>query len=617
MCGILAILGGSLPVDPDVANVALDLQAHRGPDDRGVWQSERAWLGARRLAILDTSSRGHQPMIDDSGVVVVFNGEVYNYVELREELRACGDTFRSGCDTEVVLKSYLHWGRDCLTRFNGMWGLCIFDPRDGTAFFARDRLGVKPLYVTQARGRTSIASEAKSLLHLYPELRRVDELTLYRLLARAQIHDDERSFYDGVRVVPPAHAAVLDGDTNELTMWRYWSVDGAQPLVEDDDALERFATILEDAVRLRMRSDVPVGITLSGGLDSTAVAHGASATVTGGGSVTAFTSAWSAAARSATHDETSWARLVAEECGNIVLEEVPAARGDWLPILEQVAWHLDAPNFSPAVVPLWSIMERARSLGVKVMLEGQGADELLGGYTHHAATALLNAMRRSNGGPGHLLRTAQGYARTFELRSFVPWVAREALPFTRHAYRARRGTTFALRRDFVSRFSGLEDSPVPASRLSERLVDDLTRDILPALLHYGDAVSMAHSIEARQPFLDYRLIELCVGLPDNWKVSNGETKLILRRYLRSVGHERVAARTDKRGFPTPIWQWLVADDAAVPRKLLTSPDARILAYCSRERVERLIRHTQARPRTGANHLYRLLATELWLRACIG
>jgi asparagine synthase (glutamine-hydrolysing) len=158
---------------------------------------------------------------------------------------------------------------------------------------------------------------------------------------------------------------------------------------------------------------------------------------------------------------------------------------------------------------------------------------------------------------------------------------------------------------------------MPATSLGQRLIDDLSRDVLPALLHYGDAVSMAHSVETRQPFLDYRLVEFCTGLPDEWKVGHGETKRILRAHLRSIGQDRIAARTDKLGFPTPIWSWLMADDARVPRELLLDPRARILHYCSREPVAALIARARHERRTGGDHLFRLLSTEIWLRTCIG
>jgi len=614
MCGILAILGGSLVVDAEVAEAALDLQRHRGPDDRGVWQSEAAWLGARRLAILDTSSHGHQPMVDQ-GVVVVFNGEVYNYVELREELCESGAVFRSGCDTEVVLKSYLRWGHDCLARFNGMWGLCIFDSRDGSAFFARDRFGVKPLYVTRARGRVSVASEAKSLLHLYPELRRVDEAAVYGFLARAQLHTGERTFYDGIQMILPGHAGVVWPGESKTKIWPYWSLEPTAAPALETEIVERFGALLEDSVRIRMRSDVPVGVTLSGGLDSTAVAHGAVASMNGSSPLTAFTSVWKADDRSVLRDELSWARVAAQPYPTIQLEEVPAAQGDWVSTLERVAWHQDSPNYSPAVVPLWMIMKSAHDQGVKVILEGQGADEFLGGYVHHAAVAFLDGLRGRNGGPLEAVRAAPSYARAFLPRAFALWVAREALPFTRHAYRAQRGTASTLRPDFTRRFAGSEEPPVPARNLRERLFADLTRDILPALLHYGDAVSMAHSVESRQPFLDYRLVEFCLSLPERWKISGGRTKTVLRQYLHSVGQHEIANRTDKMGFPTPIWQWLTADDLQLPRKLLLSSESRLLAYCSRSGVERLIHHTQRDPGTTGTHLYRLVSTELWLRAC--
>jgi asparagine synthase (glutamine-hydrolysing) len=616
MCGILAVLGGPLPVDAGVADDALDLQRHRGPDDRGVWSSDRAWLGARRLAILDTSSKGHQPMIDGD-VVVVFNGEVYNYVELREELRAAGAEFRSGCDTEVVLKSYLQWGHDCLSRFNGMWGLCIFDGRDGSAFFARDRFGVKPLYVTTARERVSVSSEAKSLLHLYPELRRVDEATLYGFLAKAQLHTGESTFYEGIRMVPPGHAGVVEAGARAPRLWRYWRLAPSDDAPRSDAEVdERFRALMEDAVRIRMRSDVPVGVTLSGGLDSTAVAHGAAATLNGAASLTAFTSVWQANTRSVLNDERRWAKLAARPYPVIELEEVPASRGDWLSTLERIAWHLDAPNYSPAVVPLWAIMEAARARGVKVLLEGQGGDELLGGYVHHAALAFIGGLRGRNGGRLSTVRSAPAYARAFLPGAFALWVARELAPFARHSYRARRGTAATLRPEFARRYSDIVDPPAPPTRLNDRLAADLTRDILPALLHYGDGVSMAHSVESRQPFLDYRLVELCLSLPERWKISHGQTKTVLRRYLRAIGQHEVAGRTDKMGFPTPIWQWLAADDIALPRRLLLSPDSRLLAYCTRSGLERLIAHTQREPRTTATHLYRLVSTELWLRACI-
>lgn len=617
MCGVLAILGGSLPVDEDVAAAALDTMRHRGPDDRGIWSSPDAWLGSRRLAVLDTSQRGHQPMVhEDTGVVLAFNGEVYNYVELREELRAVGAVFESGSDTEVVLEAYLRYGDRCFERFNGMWGLVIWDPRTRTALFSRDRFGVKPLYCTTARSRLSIASEAKALLHLYPELRRPDDRTLYEFLALGRIQGSERSFYEGISIVPKASVGTLAPGRSEPTMRTFWTYPEPGGGSDDEGAAERFAELFEDAVRIRLRSDVPVGVSLSGGLDSTAVLHGAAAGLDGGGSLTALTSIFEAAPGDAFRDERSWARMASAPYASIELEEVPAARGAWLPVFERAVWYLDAPNFSPAIVPLWAIMERAHERGIKVMLEGQGGDELLGGYVQHAALALLGRLQGNDGARRGVPRDFVAYGRSFMPLTFGLWVAREAVPPLRHSYRGTFGTASVLDDAFRERFADLTvDSP--PRRLGERLVHDFSLATLPSLLHYGDAISSAHSVESRQPFLDYRLVELSVGLPDRWKVADGETKRILRSYLRMVGQNEIGARVDKLGFPTPIKQWLVADDARITRTLLLGPDARIGRYCTRPGLEKLFARTERGSNTATGHLYRLLATEVWLRVGVG
>ncbi|MGH3134082.1 MAG: asparagine synthase (glutamine-hydrolyzing) [Gaiellaceae bacterium] len=615
MCGFVAVLGGCLPVEERVARAALDLLRHRGPDDSGTWRSDDAWLGSRRLAILDVSPRGHQPMEDaETGVVVSYNGEIYNYVELRGELEQEGESFTSGCDTEVLLRSYLRWGTRCVRRFNGIWAFVVWDPRDRTAFFARDRLGVKPFAYTLARGRMSVASEPKALLHLYPELRAVDERSLYDFLGRGKLHTSDRTMYANVRVLPPATAGMLEPGASSPRLWRYWAL--RDETENSAETAEAFGSLLEDSVRLRMRSDVPVGVALSGGLDSTAVLHGAASGLAESAVLTAYTSVFDPPTGSTHGDERSWARMAVAPYDRVELELVPAAEGDWMSVLERVAWHLDAPTYSPAVVPLWTIMQRARERGVKVMLEGQGGDELLGGYIHHAALAMLAdpGLRA----PHRLARELRHTGPAFGTRRLLLWVLRERVPSLRHTYRAMRGTAATLtptfRKDFDYDTNG--DVP-PPNTLRSRLLYDLTEGILPALLHYGDAVSMAQSIESRQPFLDYRLVELCASMPAAWKVAHGQTKRVLRQYLRSVGHERIAARSDKAGFPTPMFAWLTAEGGLVPRSLLLGSDARILSWCVPRRIGDLIDRTCRGSRSSGEHLFRLLSTELWLRACIG
>jgi asparagine synthase (glutamine-hydrolysing) len=439
-------------------------------------------------------------------------------------------------------------------------------------------------------------------------LRRVDEQSLFDFLALGRLHTSNRSMYDGISVLPPGHAGTMRAGSTQPEIWRYWDFPPEPSFSSNDDPVGRFGELLEDAVRLRMRSDVAVGVTLSGGLDSTAVLHGAARTLPPDGVVRAFTSVFPSSGGPA-RDERRWAETAARPYASVVVEPVPVA-ADWLRAMEQLVRQLDAPTSSPAAASLWTIAERARASEVKVLLEGQGADELLGGYVQHAAVAVA-----ARNGDRPSLRDTVDYAGTFRPVNFALWVVRERFPAMRHAYRTLRGTGSTLAPAFRTRFD-VHALPPPATSLRQRLIDDLSRDNLPPLLHYGDAVTMAHSIEARQPFLDYRLVELCTQLPDQWKVGRGETKRILRAYLRSIGHDAIAARRDKLGFPTPIWSWLTADDSRAPRALLLGSDARVLEYCSRSAVAALINRARRERRTGADHLFRLVSTELWLRECI-
>jgi asparagine synthase (glutamine-hydrolysing) len=613
VCGIVATVG----VDPSVVLTrgtdALESIAHRGPDDEGTWTDACAWLGNRRLSIIDLTSGGHQPKIHElTGLVITYNGEIYNYIELRAELEAAGHRFETRSDTEVLLAAYLTWGEACLTRLNGMWAFLIWDPRAQRAFFARDRLGVKPLYFALANGGLSVASEPKALLALHPELRRVDEGSLYGFLAEGSLYAGKASFYAGVEVLQPGHCGTYDRGAASPVIRRYWGLTAAsqQPL-DYPEAVRSFSDLLSDSVRLRMRSDVPVGFTLSGGLDSSAVLQAAvTATASTGARLRAFTSVYADSPPDKIVDERRWAGLVAAKYDRVDLEQVPASGDDWLTVLQRIVWHMDGPGYSPAVFPLWKIMERARASGVPVILEGQGADELLGGYTQYAAVALWDSFSRLR--LPTFVRDFGSYARTFSVRMLTLWLARERASFAIRAYRRRVGALGTLDPDFVRRISG-EPSPKSARTVNERLEADLTRDILPGLLHYGDAISMAHSVESRLPFLDYRLVELASSLPGVFKVGGGETKRILRDHLRSVDLAIIANRPDKQGYPTPADLWLGDSGGAALRDLLLSPGAEIGAYCRPKQLKRLIDHHVSGRRGAGNHLYRLLTTELWLR----
>jgi asparagine synthase (glutamine-hydrolysing) len=618
MCGILAVIDrpGNLRVADELFSRALDLLRHRGPDDLGIWSDDHARLGHRRLSIIDLGPGGHQPMMDpQTGVTITFNGEIFNYIELRDELRTLKHTFSSQSDTEVLLRAYLAWGVDCLHRLNGMWHFVIWDPRDCTAFIARDRLGVKPSYYALSSRRLIVASEPKAILAIEPDHRRVDESALRAFLVHSALYTKDRSFYQGVHVLLPAHRAIFWAQTGEIRIQRYWTPNSQEISCESSSDIDKFVTLVGDSVRLRMRSDVPVGLTLSGGLDSTAILTEA---VKHTKRLTAFTSTY---LDQPSAGEEKWARLAARKYNNVDLNLIDARTDDWIHTLRKIAWHMDGPGYSPAVFPLWRIMEQARASGIPVLLEGQGADELLGGYLQYAALDTLGAVAQAARKPSaarlkELVRTVQRYSQTFSFGRLGLNMVRERVPNLLPAYRSIFGALGTLRREFIGEDAYFAREPGYNDSVHARLLSDLQHEILPGLLQYGDAISMAHSIENRLPFLDYRVVEFCVSLPLQSKIGNGQTKRILREMLVRAGQQEIAHRRDKKGYPTAIHAWLQARNGEIPRQLLLAPNARIHQYCEPARLQRLVdMHFRGVPGRYSD-IYRLISAEIWLQECL-
>jgi asparagine synthase (glutamine-hydrolysing) len=624
MCGIVGVIGPELPEDA-VAARARDLMRHRGPDDAGSILMDGAWLASRRLAIIDVGEGGHQPLQDEeTGVVVVFNGEIFNYIELRSELEGHGHRFRGRSDTEVLLRGYLQWGTTSVERMNGMWAFLIWDPTQHRLFFSRDRFGIKPLFMCTLAGGLAVASEPKVLTELYPSLRRPDDVAVARLLTEKRIYTDERSFYESISVLPAAHWGTFSPGDSAPTLTRFWDFPPEEDLAPSsrDDVEDEFAELLEDSVRIRLRSDVPVGVTLSGGLDSTALLHATRRASDAGACLRAYTAAYAdSGADGATVDERSWARLAVSAYEGVHLREVAASSDSLVSLLRRIVWHMDGPGFSPAVLPVWQIVEAAHEDGVKVLLEGQGADELLGGYSSHVAAALLDSLsqavqhHRLSAGV-EALRTARGVPRSFSVRRVLGDMLEEIIaPVGR--WDLRRSTVIqALRPELLPAPAPIRVAANDDTHLRRRLLEDFSRELLPGFLHYGDAITMAHSVEARLPFLDHRLVELCFRMPAEYKVRAGQSKAVLRSYLRAAGQGRIAARRRKRGYPTPTNEWLAAGNGAVLRAVLLDPGAKTRAYILPDRLEGLIdRHVSGMVAAG-DVLFALLCTELWLQECV-
>lgn len=614
MCGILGWTGTHAPADVERFERALDLLAHRGPDDRGLWTSPNVLLGHRRLSILDLSVAGHQPMVDPAnGAVIVFNGEIYNHVELRKELESLGHRFQSHSDTEVLLHALTEWGEAALRRLNGMWAFAYWQPALRRLLLARDRFGVKSLYYRNGLDGLAFASEPKSLIDLFPEHRKVSDRALLDFLANNLLYARGESFYQGIHVLPPAYYCLYEIGTNSFELVRYWDYpEGIDETLNADEAAAQFDELFTDAVRFRLRSDVPVGLTLSGGLDSTGVLAAASKLTAN--ALTSFTSIYGEAETG----ELPWAQRATDaSCSSLIA--VSAPQEEWLPTLHKIAWHMDGPGYSPAVYPLWHLMQRARLEGVPVLLEGQGADEALAGYPQYAVLELLGYLRGASGrkpGLTGLARRVSALRRTFSLPWALAWGARETSPALLAWHRHRVGFE-SLMRDGVS----LPHSTGSLARegadpVRQRLLTDHSLTILPGLLHYGDAISMAHSVETRHPFMDYRLVEWMFRLPTRLKFEKNETKWVLREYLRTHGQSAIGNRPDKKGYPTPVDKWLASKGGREVEQLLLDKQSQLYEWCDPVKVRNLIERQRGGAMASEHHLYKLLSTRVWLKECL-
>lgn len=572
MCGIAGILAPQ-PADPDaltsVVKGMADTLIHRGPDGDGMWSDGLAAFGHRRLAIIDLVD-GDQPMRSERGTVITYNGEVYNYLEIRKELEDAGIRFRTRSDTEVVLRAFEHWGEDCVARFNGMFALAIWDPSRRKLFIARDRLGKKPFHYTFGTDGFVFASEIGALRTL-PSVRAagaidaealVDYLALGYVLTPKTIHRN-------IRTLPPAtHAWIAPGDT-ALTPRGYWALEDHvrdTRISYDARARDDFANILEDAVRLRLRADVPVGLYLSGGLDSAAIAS--EAVRAGGGRVAAFTVSFD----EASFDESADARRTARAVG-MPITVIPsgAPHPSTIPALVR---HAGQPFADTSSAPTY-LLNKAAARHTKVALGGDGGDEILAGYPTYRADQLQRiyqyAPRALGRGLERLVTLAMrpSYRKLsiyYKLRQFlraaglsreeahywwrVIFDAGERDVLLAPALRTAAGGYRAAHR-YRELFGLVEGGD--ASFLARAQYVDIKTWLADDILVKADRFSMAHSVEVRSPFLDHRLVEFCLRLEDRAKITATRQKVILRDVMAKHLPAEVLARR-KQGFGAPTRQ---------------------------------------------------------------
>lgn len=553
MCGLVGVFRFGEERPGEVAG-ALDLIAHRGPDNHGVWShrvggrlqtSATLSLGHVRLAILDLTDGGSQPMMSADGrAALIFNGEIYNFLELREQLSKLGHRFRTKTDTEVVLAAYREWGASCVERFIGMWALALWD--GSVLFMSRDRLGKKPFYyhLDPTSGLFAFASEIKALRAIAGVPWEPDEGTVYRYLAFAEMERNGATFFKDIHELPAGSFSSFAPGDRRLVPTRFWSLPGTRIDASEEEAVRRVDELLFDSLRLRLRSDVPVGLCLSGGIDSTLLLG--MLNEAGYSLPKVFSASYSEPG----YNEREYLDLA---IGQMECKPFQASTNaqQFAHDFPQLLYHLDQPSKLPGPFSLWRVVQVAQG-HVGVLLDGQGADELFGGYTYFLPTTwnMYTWPQRIAAMPD-LMRTA--WSNRHLLQQYPP-----GLILLRASGRGSgRDASRILRRSWADDFSRVHkrwrDEPHPD--LNTVLDRAVTQTSLPPLLRYGDRVSMAFGIENRCPFLDHRLVEYVSSLPAEMKIRRGTTKWLLRRLAAGRVPRAIVERRSKMGFPTPTGIW--------------------------------------------------------------
>ena len=564
MCGIAGAVGRL--ISESLVRRMLGVQAHRGPDASGIWSEasnsdRKLILGHRRLSILDLSDAGAQPMVDVSEqFVLTYNGEIYNYLEVRNELIRLGVSFRSHSDTEVLLEAYKQWGVDCLQRFNGMFAFALYDSLRGVLFCARDRYGEKPFLFGFGNDFFAFASEYKALLQ-HPGLSLdIDESRLIRAAYNPStgLDADRQTVFNDVQQLLPGEAMEVDVRTHKYRIWNHWKVEPVETrLVSDERAVfSEFRDLLVDSVRLRMRSDVTVGSCLSGGLDSSAIVCIARQLLGDDAPYHTFTGRFPG-----THsDEWQWARQVvdATKVKSHVIE--PGVEG-FVAELPNFLWHNELPVGSSSQYAQWNVFRLAKEHGVTVLLDGQGADETLGGYEQYFIKYVESL--RQVGDAERLAREVPEILSRYPLALTPPARAlRDRIPFAIRQAMSKHigmGTSllYGMNRHAAKAVAVEATLPKAAgfNPLTNALMQDTFGRFLTTLLRYGDRNSMAHSREVRLPFCDHRIAEFVVKLPPHLLMGEVQTKRLLRESMRGILPEAIRTRWNKQGFRPPQDLW--------------------------------------------------------------
>ncbi|MCH2231477.1 MAG: asparagine synthase (glutamine-hydrolyzing) [Crocinitomicaceae bacterium] len=558
MCGIAGIYRKDR-----IDDIASDIKkmtaaiAHRGPDGEGNWTDKEKGIsfGHRRLSILDLSSDGHQPMHFLGRYVITFNGEIYNYLELKKDLESRGNIFQTKTDTEVLLVAYHQWGEDFLLRLDGMFAFAIYDKLKDELFCARDRFGEKPFFFSNNNIDFSFASEMKSLFSI-GKSRSVNQKMLFNYLTYDLVEDPknkQNTFFKDIHQLPPSHSVRIDSRRN-IRIRKYWDLDFKKQIdISENEAKETFQTLFDSSISKRLRSDVNVGSSLSGGVDSSSIL---------GSILTQFPNqefkTFTARFDDKKYDEGHFIDVL-KDAYNFSENYCFPQKNQLLSEIDKIFYHQEEPFGSTSIIAQWEVMKLAKSKNTTVLLDGQGADEMAGGYFKYFYPFLHEIRKDKSRFQKQLskieahLNTSNFISRNQKLRMIAPVLYDTATKATRQFRNTNIGKD--LNRDFFKNHYSNESMFHQSHTLNQFLYDEIFSYGLVKLLRFSDRNAMAHGVEVRLPYLSHELVEFVFSLPSNYKINDGWTKNIIRSSMEGRVPREILYRKDKKGFQAPS-SWL-------------------------------------------------------------
>lgn len=626
MCGINGLVNLGKPAEgvakfdfKSTLNQMNDTIAHRGPDSDGVFTRDGVGFGFRRLSIIDLSTFANQPMLSPDGdIVLVFNGEIYNYIEVKATLKSKGHVFSTDSDTEVILRSYLEYGVDCVQHFNGMWAFAIYDFRKNRLFCSRDRMGVKPFYYSIQDQLLYFSSELKAL-HSVLKLDKANLNKVYEYLAYGYRNNDGETFFEGCSELLPGHNLIME--QGNVSIEQYWTLQ--ENMFQHDPTLtphEEYVKLFESAVKLRYRSDVPVALLLSGGLDSSSIAKVTDNLIQRGEMNQNEIHAFIASFPGFQDDETAIAREFVKTCKHIRLHEMEIDTKKTLEEMDQIIYDLDHPVFSFNVVVHQNIMRACKERGLKVVLNGQGSDEAFAGYDRYISGAhLIDQLLSRNGNFRQEfsdLRTLNNYSKSFLLGQMFKSVINQSQSAYLRAKYQEKSLSY-LNKEFIKQsynhYKPAYHFSLKGNNLTQYLLKQINKEGLNQILQYEDVSSMSQSIEIRSPFMDYRLMEFAFSIPNELKYKKGVTKLIQRETIGKMLPDSITKNRRKIGFRTPFLDYLSED---VSFRNYVNNHLNSDSFSSKHIWDAAkIREVFQKPQTNPNFpFWRMINLEVWSKA---